>query len=383
MEKMIKKGIKFIIKTTPEINKQLEEFRRQYHKVFRAHSKNIKQNYLTLDGKFKPEMCITKKGKQTGNAGATKIVRMHTKKDLENYARQEGFLNKSLQRCMASQGANRYYGFWKRNRKSPRKIIGMRQHKGCAYNELLISYKDGKLVIPILHGKKLILDVFIPKTMQKYLPYIKTKFGGNLFKQKNSWIFMAVVSIPWKSSYKAKDVVGFDMGKRHFLVFSEPWNLFIKRSEEQTRIEQKLVDIQKKIHDKSFKSSQRSLFRRQWKNLIRKLKNILRPIAIEIVRKAQKEQIGIAIDGATPCSKMTSFGQQIAFIIEQLCVKHKVPFVVSNPAYTSQTCPKCGFRSKKNRKNDDFHCLSCGFKEHADVVGAINTKNQLKDQIME
>ena len=43
------------------------------------------------------------------------------------------------------------------------------------------------------------------------------------------------------------------------------------------------------------------------------------------------------------------------------------------PQYTSQICPRCGHSSKDNRKTQaKFECIGCGFKENADLVGAIN-----------
>jgi putative transposase len=43
------------------------------------------------------------------------------------------------------------------------------------------------------------------------------------------------------------------------------------------------------------------------------------------------------------------------------------------PQYTSQTCPCCGHVSADNRRTQaQFRCVECGFKENADVVGAIN-----------
>ena len=43
------------------------------------------------------------------------------------------------------------------------------------------------------------------------------------------------------------------------------------------------------------------------------------------------------------------------------------------PHYTSQTCPCCNHISKDNRQTQArFACVECGFKENADVVGAIN-----------
>jgi hypothetical protein len=42
--------------------------------------------------------------------------------------------------------------------------------------------------------------------------------------------------------------------------------------------------------------------------------------------------------------------------------------------YTSQTCPRCGFTSKANRKARGllFVCLQCHYRLHADLVGARN-----------
>lgn len=44
------------------------------------------------------------------------------------------------------------------------------------------------------------------------------------------------------------------------------------------------------------------------------------------------------------------------------------------PHHTSQTCPACRHISKDNRQTQaKFLCVECGYKNHADVVGAINT----------
>ncbi len=45
-----------------------------------------------------------------------------------------------------------------------------------------------------------------------------------------------------------------------------------------------------------------------------------------------------------------------------------------NPAYTSQTCPKCGHTSKNNRnkKLHLFTCKNCGYSSNDDRIGAMN-----------
>ena len=51
-----------------------------------------------------------------------------------------------------------------------------------------------------------------------------------------------------------------------------------------------------------------------------------------------------------------------------------------NPAYTSQTCPRCGYLDKANRKGDVFQCLKCEHRGHADQIAAINQKGRYFDR---
>lgn len=45
-----------------------------------------------------------------------------------------------------------------------------------------------------------------------------------------------------------------------------------------------------------------------------------------------------------------------------------------DPAYTSQTCPKCGTVRKANRKHDKhlYVCANCGYRSNDDRVAAMN-----------
>ena len=45
-----------------------------------------------------------------------------------------------------------------------------------------------------------------------------------------------------------------------------------------------------------------------------------------------------------------------------------------NPAYTSQTCPKCGHTEKsiRDKHNHLFYCKNCGYKSNDDRIGAMN-----------
>jgi putative transposase len=50
-----------------------------------------------------------------------------------------------------------------------------------------------------------------------------------------------------------------------------------------------------------------------------------------------------------------------------------VPVCLADPAYTSQTCSRCGHCSPSNRQSQaSFRCQRCGFCCHADYNAAIN-----------
>jgi len=53
---------------------------------------------------------------------------------------------------------------------------------------------------------------------------------------------------------------------------------------------------------------------------------------------------------------------------------------VVNPAYSSQTCPSCGYVCRNNRHGTGFECRSCGRKGHADVMGAMNLLGRSGDK---
>jgi len=68
---------------------------------------------------------------------------------------------------------------------------------------------------------------------------------------------------------------------------------------------------------------------------------------------------------------------RIPYGLLRLTLKHKGPqmgvkVVEVPPAYTSQTCSKCGHRAKANRKRRLFLCQKCGLTANADRNASVN-----------
>ena len=58
--------------------------------------------------------------------------------------------------------------------------------------------------------------------------------------------------------------------------------------------------------------------------------------------------------------------------LENKLSRYGIKMVKISEAYSSQTCPHCGYRHKPVNRN--YEC-QCGYKQHRDIVGAINILN--------
>lgn len=63
--------------------------------------------------------------------------------------------------------------------------------------------------------------------------------------------------------------------------------------------------------------------------------------------------------------------------------KHPVPHRSFTPAYTSQTCSKCGHCAKENRESQaDFECRQCHARMNADLNAANNILKRGLDHLL-
>ena len=58
--------------------------------------------------------------------------------------------------------------------------------------------------------------------------------------------------------------------------------------------------------------------------------------------------------------------------LERFCEENGILLTKINPAYTSQTCSKCGAIHKNNRLLELFKCIVCGYEDDADYNASVN-----------
>ena len=62
--------------------------------------------------------------------------------------------------------------------------------------------------------------------------------------------------------------------------------------------------------------------------------------------------------------------------LTRLAEQRGIKLVKVSPAYTSQTCSSCGNIDKNSRKGELYECISCGYKNDADINASINIHNR-------
>ena len=68
--------------------------------------------------------------------------------------------------------------------------------------------------------------------------------------------------------------------------------------------------------------------------------------------------------------------RQVFTRIAQLAQRNRVRVVAVDPRDTSRTCVACRHCASENRKGEVFKCVSCGHRQDADEVGALNILNK-------
>jgi IS605 OrfB family transposase len=69
---------------------------------------------------------------------------------------------------------------------------------------------------------------------------------------------------------------------------------------------------------------------------------------------------------------------ELQTFIEYKAREKEISTVYVDPAYTSQTCPRCNHISKNNRNGRSFVCECCGHSLHADLIGARNIETRAR-----
>ncbi|WP_300970523.1 RNA-guided endonuclease InsQ/TnpB family protein, partial [Turicimonas muris] len=190
--------------------------------------------------------------------------------------------------------------------------------------------------------------------------------------------------------------IGIDMGVKKFVTFSN--GTFVEPVNSLKNNLKQLAKLQKKLSRQQKGSSNSKKTKAKITKLHRRIANIRRDFLHKITTTIAKnhgivfmEDLKVSNMSASASGTVEQPGKKVRqksglnrSILDQGWYSFKTMLaykleerggllVLVPPKNTSRTCPNCGYISAKNRQTQaHFECTKCGYKENADVVGAIN-----------
>ncbi|MBD2504524.1 RNA-guided endonuclease InsQ/TnpB family protein [Anabaena azotica] len=216
----------------------------------------------------------------------------------------------------------------------------------------------------------------------------QTPTSATLKKTKQGqYLINFVVDIPTQPTGKTPKVIGVDLGRRDIATTStgKSWN-----GKQIQSVRDRVSSVRANVQSKRTRSSRRLLRRLSGRE--RRFQEWLNHnISQQLVQNAKRSNAALAFEDLTnireslnqkPRSKTERRRtNNWAFYQLRLFVGYKaniagVPVVFVPPAYTSQTCSRCGgihpIKGKSYRSGKSFKCGRCGFEHDADINAALN-----------
>ncbi len=232
------------------------------------------------------------------------------------------------------------------NLTTPLKIKGMEDSQRNSYIHLNIPIKHHK------HSNKFRSDIRWKQKNSIGLQKINGNFYFNLFWGK-----------PEVEKKLVGKSIGLDCGYKKLLISSENkiYDLGLEKIYEKIS--------RKKQNSKNFKQAlvERDNLINQSINLI-DFSSISNIIVEDLKNVKLKSKISKKFNNKLQRWSYLKVLNKLSMLTEEAGIN----FVKVNPAYTSQTCSRCGSIHKESRKGEKFLCIDCGYEIDADYNAAIN-----------
>lgn len=202
---------------------------------------------------------------------------------------------------------------------------------------------------------------------------------------KNNWYLCLTIEIDIPEQKEKGGIIGVDRGQNNVFCAVDPKTnktLYYKGNELNHRrhcIRQTRAKIA-------------SVGTRSAKRLLKRLSGREKAVTQEIMHIASKRLVNFAesvnaraivMEDLTGIRNTKSNQKQIArnnrwpYALFEFLVNYKSKAVGIgldhvSARYTSQSCPKCGFTDKNNRKGLQFKCIECNYRDNSDRIGASN-----------
>ncbi|MGG3443822.1 RNA-guided endonuclease InsQ/TnpB family protein [Bacillus nitratireducens] len=270
-------------------------------------------------------------------------------------------------------------------KKSKYKIVPILKKPVCVWNNQNYSFNFTHISIPFMvNGKSTRLKIralLVDKNNRNY-NLLKHKLGTlRITKKSHKWIAQISVTIPTTEKTGTK-IMGVDLGLKVPAVAVTDGDRvrFFGNGRRNKYMKRKFRSVRKHLGEgkqlnaiRQYNDKEQRWMKNEDHKISRKIIDFAIYNNISVIRLEQLTNIRQTARTSRKNEKNLhtwSFYRLTQFIeYKATLVGIKIEYV--NPAYTSQTCPKC---SEKNKAQDRKYNCKCGFEKHRDIVGAMNIR---------
>ncbi|QWI50173.1 MULTISPECIES: RNA-guided endonuclease TnpB family protein [Bacillus cereus group] len=270
-------------------------------------------------------------------------------------------------------------------KKSHYKIIPILKRPVCVWNNQNYSFDPTYISIPLkVNGKstRVKIRALLSDKNNRNLNLLKHKLGTlRIIKKSNKWIAQISVTLSINKRTGMK-ILGVDLGLKvpAVAITDDDKVRFFGNGRKNKYRKRKFRSVRKKFgKDKKVNAIRRLDDKEQrWMQdkdhkISRAIINFAIANRISVIRLEQLTNIRQTARTSRKNEKNLhtwSFYRLAQFIAYKATIAGiQIEYV--NPAYTSQSCPKC---AEKNKARDRKYKCPCGFKTHRDIVGAMNIR---------
>jgi transposase len=229
------------------------------------------------------------------------------------------------------------------------------------------------LVSTLERGKRL----QVPLSFNPYIKEASRLAKSVMMKKRNGvWTFQfSEKPLPNEIFDGSQGKVGVDVGLNVIAATSDGRTYGKEFKPKFDKLYKKLQSIRANRQRQGLKTNSKRLSRVESK-LTGMVKSVVGEISNKLIKAFPKHTFVVEDLNLSGCKGQKRF----AYRALHNSLSSKAQVIEVNPAYSSQTCPDCGFVSRNNRSGIKFHCRVCGSKRHADVVGGINLLRRSEDK---
>ena len=245
----------------------------------------------------------------------------------------------------------------------------------------------GNLLTFSWSGKRIRTAINLPKYFKQYQNWKMQSGTIGYDKQKKQLKVSLIFEAPTPQVVQSDRIVGIDRGLYNTVSLSDGQ---VYSSQQVRKKKREFLFVKRQLQAKGTRSAKRLLRKRSGRekrfsshinHCISKWLVSLpyNTYVLEDLTGIRKQRKGKKLNGWL--SNWTFF--QLETFLQYKAEGIGKQVVKVDARYTSQKCSNCGITEKKNRNKSQYHCVSCGYFENADINAAKNIRNNYTLSIAE